>query len=192
MLEEFPWLDAADLSGEPRKMDRPWEPIAGEDLEEASEREEGADPEVDPEEIDVPAAAAELAALREEHEWDEHEGACFYSRLLGGAWAKAHTGDAADGSSGFARAGPPTAWRVRFGWARSRSYMLGRYGRDGACALSREWARRADYFYRLFLDAGDPAFTYKQYHVDACPESEVFLDYLTGLVAEDPVFSSWC
>ena len=210
MLERYPWLDAEDLQADNRGRQprRGGGTDSAYDVQAASKRRrtvagvldeeddlgdgtdsEVARPKAHVAEVDAGSALDELAALRDELQWDDHDNSWFYSRLLGGAWTLGATGEVADGSVALARAGEPTAWCARYGWAKSRRYMFSKYGRDPAMALAREWARRADYFFRLWYDSADPAgFRYTQAHVDGYVDSVWFIDCLLGLDNEHPAF----
>ena len=215
LLEAYPWLDAADLEFErlvgsgssggaaarrppappplPPPADDPDDGVVGGSDEDefggpASPPVEDEADGGDPMEEDEGLAAEELAGLRDEYEWNDHAALYFYSRLLGGRWTLEHAGEAADGACGFARSGPPKTWCGKYGWATSRKFLFSRYGKEGATTLAREWARRAEYFYRLYLASGDVGFKYSQEHVDRYVDSPVFLDYLIGLDVEHPAF----
>ena len=53
---------------------------------------------------------SDLIAMRAAEDVAEHKEMDFYVRILGGAWALAHTGEIADGCSYFARAGTAQLW----------------------------------------------------------------------------------
>lgn len=209
LLDQFPWLDAGDFGpevvkgchhkratpggcpkgravGEPRPRKRENDP---DDLEGASPGPATALEQPPEQAIDVSTALDELADLRGVHEWDEHDPTFFYSRLLGGRSTKAATGEAADGARGVARAGAPTECCSEYAWPKTRSFMFGRYGREGASTVAREWARSADYFFRLYLESGELPFRYTQEHVDGCPESSDLLDWLCSLDTDSPAFA---
>ena len=114
--------------------------------------------------VDFAAAAAyateRLFELREE--WrpdvDVFPDEFFHTTVMGGKWTFANRGVAADAVATFARAGVAQDWCRRFQWPRQRSYAFGRYHREGAHQLAREFARFSDYLIRLSLDAGDDFF----------------------------------
>ena len=70
----------------------------------------------------------------------------FYTHVLGGKWTKKHLGVAADGIVGRCR---KTAykWCGMYTFPRQAGHMFKKYGMDAATSLSREYCRRADFFY---------------------------------------------
>lgn len=126
-MHEFPWLSDDDLPGatpqarmRARTSSRPQATVA---------HDSGADEQI-PEVIESSAEVApeacgdasgdevvpkygaenamkELADVREELAWEGGDPIFFYTRVLGGRWAKENKGEAADGCSGFARSARP-------------------------------------------------------------------------------------
>ena len=86
-----------------------------------------------------------------------------------------HRGEAADGCSGFARGGAVQRWCRRHGIPRQAAFYFGKYGRDAACELAREFCRRGEYFYQLDLEAEDDNFEYTDSHVSAYLEGDCLL-----------------
>ena len=63
------------------------------------------------------------------------------------------------------------------------------YGREGAHQLCREWCRRAEYFYQIWLETEEAGFEFNQAHADGYEESVEWLDYMISLPAEDAAFA---
>ena len=58
--------------------------------------------------------------------------------------------------------------------------------KDAVVELAREYCRRGEYFYMLFVGNSDIEYTPEV--VSAYPESERFLDWACALDLEDPVY----
>ena len=61
--------------------------------------------------------------------------------------------------------------------------FFSKFGQDAANELAREYCRRGEYFFCLYLDAEDEAFAYTDAHVQAYPESPAWVSFREGLVA---------
>lgn len=130
-------------------------------------------------------AFAELREVRSQLHWSEDH-THFYTRIMGGAFTKKKTGEAADGCSGFPRGGKPTRWCDLYAFPKKRSFMFGKWGRAAATQMAREYCRRGEYFYNLFLNAGEnEEFKYTASHVEAYVPGSDWLEFLRG--CPDPV-----
>ena len=128
---------------------------------------------------DDDAAREELAVIRADYVVGDDENINLYTRILGGAWTMREMGVAADAVSCYARAWC-LPWCASYGWPTSSRYGFVRYGRDEAHQLAREWLRRAEYFYNLFVVAGyDEHFQYTVVH---CTEYEENLDFIVFII----------
>lgn len=67
-------------------------------------------------------------------------------------------------------------------------FMFAKIGREQSCELAREYCRRGEYFYRLFVEAGGDDFVYEQAHVEGYAEGLPFLSFITELDSEHPAF----
>ena len=140
--------------------------MAGEDFE-------AAEGELDVHDDD--GAPHELAAVRDAWAWDMMDEMNFYTRVLGGAWTKREWGVAADCVSGFARSWV-LEWCRTFRWPTSSRFGFARFGRAEAHQLCREWCRRSEYFYQVYIAAVLPdEFLYEQRHIDEYIEDEEWL-----------------
>ena len=203
-LERFPWLGREDFAAPaPRRgvaregargagMEPQEEPQQsdGEDSASESEHSHGpADPagpevpDVDPD--DDAEAFEELAALRAVHEWDAHDPTFFIAGFWEGSGPKMPLEKQQTGAEQRPVRETPQSGAGFLAWPTNRSFMFGRYTREGACTLAREWARRADYFYRLYLESGAPDFRYTDQMVKDFPDSIEFLDFLLSKDVED-------
>ena len=59
--------------------------------------------------------------------------------------------------------------------------MFSKIGRDPANEVAREFCRRSEYFYSLYLDAGDEGFTFTSAHVDAYVVGEAWARFRATL-----------
>jgi len=207
LLEEFPWLSEDDLPGgchparkraRADERPRPAADAAGSESDEPGLLEEAQGEDAAPEEPaeeapvadDAEGAVDELNAVRDECAWHEEDPLYFYTRVLAGrwTWSTREKGHAADGCCGFARGGGPQAWCIAYEFPRQASFMFEKYGRDAACQLAREFCRRGEYYYQLYLEAGDEDFEYTGEHVAGYEESLQWLDFISVLDVEDNAF----
>lgn len=130
----------------------------------------------------------ELADVREELAWEGEDPIFFYTRVLGGRWTKENKGEAADGCSGFARSGAPAAWCKKYGFPRQATFMFRKFGRQAASELAREYCRRGEHFYKVYVVSGEEAFEYEEMHVEMYKETLQWLDFVVPLDADEPAF----
>ena len=90
--------------------------------------------------------------LNDDHEEYEH----FYTKPLGGRWTSVNKGVAADRYLGTARSGFPKQWCAFFKFPSQKSFAFNRYGRPESAYLAREYCRRGEYFFMLYLELGVP------------------------------------
>ena len=207
VMKEFPWLRPEDFgmgrvtkkklaARKPRGEDP--QPHRGETAEEQeTERclpDSSADPSSDEEEDGTEEeevdAAEELAALRQEWDFEEGWEMAFYTRILGGNWTKANKGVVADGVLATGRASTRD-WCKAFGWPNSRTFFFSKFGREAAHKLAEEWCRRADHYYRLFVEdeCEDGAkFRYCEEYLESYEED---LEWVSWLLEQDENGKVW-
>ena len=67
--------------------------------------------------------------------------------------------------------------------------LVARYTIEACVQLTREWCRRAHWFYMCFVDAEDQdLFFYTPEHVTGYVETEKFLDFMIALPVESAAF----
>lgn len=67
--------------------------------------------------------------------------------------------------------------------------MFSKFGFEPSAELAREYVRRGEYFYRLFVAAGSPdEFEYSEEDVAGYAEGLAWLDFITSLDVESPAF----
>lgn len=204
LLEEHDWLTRDDLVDEkewhpPRRRKRQCSRPASTDVEleaegsdSASQNSEeeppgGHDPELG---VDAVHDAEDLEAIREEVRLHLDEQPDLYFRVVtrGGEWTLEHTGHAADSNRGEARGQFVKEWATKYGWPKTMTFSMLRYGREGSARLAKEFCRRSTYFFLRCFESPSPAtYTYTQADVDACPEDLKFLDFVLEREADDPV-----
>lgn len=192
--EDFQARPASKQERKPRRSNRPApgpaslepaepdeESSEGMGADAARDSEDSADVEAEEEDVD---ATEELAALRAEWDFESGWEMGFYTRILGGSWTKKNKGIVADGVLATSRAWTRN-WRKAFGWPNSRTFFFSKFTREGAHRLSEEWCKRADHYYRLFVEdepEDGAKFRYTKEHMDSYEED---LDWITWLCEQD-------
>ena len=130
-------------------------------------------------EVDMEELKCEILQLREDCGDEEDEYTFFYTRLLCGPWTKAHKGVAAQGIVGLARAGLPKQWCKDYGFPSQFNAFFARYGNNSAVQLAREYCRRADHYFKIWLE--DPTynqkFRYNDAHIASYTETTEWFDF---------------
>jgi hypothetical protein len=191
LLLEFPWLSADDFEAAASRCEKK----LGFDSGPRAPREHGpADDDGDdgvpdpPAAVGVEAVVDELRELREE--WladDDSFGTHWYVRILGGVWTMAHVGLVADSVGSFARAHTKD-FRKRYGAPGQKTFSFAEHTQDGAHQLSREWSRKCEHYFKVFLthDAiGVIDFTLDEH---AYTDTTDFLDWATDVPVESDTF----
>ena len=171
------WVESGDSSGEDSHDEE------GEAAVESVEADDGHL------EVDEAAVDADLAEVRDEvHDVLElATDIYFHAYVRGGKWTMAHHGVAADAMRGECRSEMVRDWCIGYGFPQSMTFSIALYGREGAARMAAEFARRGNFFVSLWANSSDDDFVYEQWHIDACPEDESFLEFVTGLPDGDPV-----
>ena len=130
----------------------------------------------------------ELEMERAEWSWEWQADMNFYTRVLGGEWTRRERGVVSDCVSGFCR-GWVLDWCRAFGWPPSARFGFARFGRGPAHQLCREWCRRAEFFYRIWVEAESEEFVFTALHINSYEEDMEWLDFMIGLPASDPAFA---
>jgi hypothetical protein len=202
VMEEYQWLSEDDFDvPQPRAQPRAASPrrakmgpklvgVKGSDLP--------TDAVVEPKHVDDKALSSDdpaeavgledVGAIVAEMAWDDGAQEYFYISVLKGKWTELHCGVSANGICALARGGPPSRWCTAYEFKRQRAFYFGKYGRESASALSREYCRRGDFFYRQFLLAKDDGFMYTEAHIAAYVESEEWVVFLTDLDVDSEAF----
>ena len=119
--------------------------------------------------IDLPADVLALVhseledqrlQLTNEVDGDMH----LFTNTLGGEWAQQRTGHASSDIGSFARGAEVKLWCRGTGFPASKTYSIRAYGHISARAMAEQVAKRGNYFYQMWLDAGAPA----PYSFDEC------------------------
>ncbi len=130
---------------------------------------------------EVEAAAADiLEALQEKrdlHETADDKDQYFYVKLPGGLWTAANKGVPTDCAACLNRR-MTEQWCKRYGFPRKKSFMFAMYGEACAVQLSREWVRRGNHFYSLWVAQGSSLeYVYSQHDLDSYSEELEWLDF---------------
>ena len=89
----------------------------------------------------------------------------------------------ADGRSYFARAGNAQLWCRTYSFPRQRGYTYRNYGnRDGAHILCNEVARRAQFFYDMWLGNDDAACAFTPEHEASYEKGAEFQEWFVRVV----------
>jgi len=132
--------------------------------------------------VDEAAVLMQLRELRDEAADLEETYMGFYTHILGGAWTAKHKQVCADAVVGRARGGVPSRWCRLFQWPKQMAAYYSKYGQVEAHELAREWCRRAQWFYSLWLRSEQEAdFIYRQEDLQSCPERRHWLDFMAAL-----------
>ena len=141
--------------------------------------------------VDEAARIRERLLARRE-EWaggfpDKH----FYVRQLGGEWTAAFCGVEANACAAFPRAGS-MKWCRTYKWPQQKGFYYGIHDGDLNCnMLAREWVRKADWFFNIWLDNGrNYAYHYTEEDLASCPENDEFINWACDLDVESHTFES--
>jgi hypothetical protein len=150
LLEEYPWLKESDFSA---KVDAAYRKGGG-----GGGGGGGHDPDkfMSLDDLDdigrevLLDAMAELEAKRDELEdvTDNYEH--FYYRVLGGKWTKAFKGVSSDSICAASRA-HAVFWCDLYGLKPTKTYTFNTYGEFDCTMLAKEWVRRHEFFFLMFL-----------------------------------------
>ena len=205
ILEDYPWLDPDDFTSSRRSSKRrrttgpggpprddgggSGESEPGSDSESSKNDEDLVDDGAEDEEpFDLPE---ELHAVREALELDDSDAVDYFNmRILGGVWTFEHAGEVADAAMGYARGGLATAWAAAYNYPKSKRFHFGRYGRENARMLAKEYIRKGNYFCRMWVDSDDDAeaFVYTRAMVAGYVPSYEFINWAADLAIDDPSF----
>ena len=145
LLDEFPWLRAADLDVD---YDMPAEEDDGDEGEQEAEEEVV----IDEEEYD--RIRQEILEVRAEYRLDDEDN-FFYVRQRGGDASVPKVGRALDCAALFARPGVATDFCVKYGFPKQKSYHYTTYGGEApASKLITEFAREGQLLLPLGVSRG--------------------------------------
>ena len=136
--------------------------------------------------VDVKEIVAEHRAL---HRVDVEDETYFYIHHFGGVWTAEHVGKAIDRVGCKARAGVARAWCLGHAWPRQKSYSYSKYDVAPANMLAREVARKANYFFRMWLEA-EHDLEYTDEMLASYEETFEWVDWLCGQDVEGPAFEA--
>ena len=132
-----------------------------------------------------PAAAENVVPLGEFEEEKEHATSAmsdidgFICKPLGGYWTAEHVGESWDRYAVTPRANPPTRWCKLYHWPEFKSWRKTTYGGpENVRMLAQGWAKKANFFFRLWLsDHCHPDFEYNQAVVSMWEEPAEWIDW---------------
>ena len=110
--------------------------------------------------------------------WEDGDQEFFRLVVRKGKWTKKYKGVEADCVRGQCR-GLAIAWCRKYGFPKSMTHYFRKYGRGAAKELSKEYCRRASFFFRLYRDACDEHFAYIVAHIEAYEETSDYIVFLT-------------
>ena len=151
LMLEYPWLTMAEIEA---MIGRKEGGGAGASTGGTSAREKIAETEL-PEDL-IALVATELDDAREALENVDDQQMYFYTKVLGGEWAQKRVGHAASDVGSYARGNDVKLWCRSTGFAAGRTFSLRAYGHENARVLAEQVARRGNYFYSRWIEAGAP------------------------------------
>jgi hypothetical protein len=182
LLDEFPWLKAADL-------DDDYEELDGEEKEEVGEEEDQA-PDIVIGEDEYEAIRQEMLEKRAEFRIED-EDKFFYVRQRGGDSNVARIGRALDCAAMFARKGLAVQFCDKYGFPKQKSYHYTKYGGEvPANHLIREFARKGHYFCCIWVSHDcDDAFVFSREVIEGFEQDPLWLDFMCALPQESETFA---
>jgi hypothetical protein len=210
LLELYPWLSMADLgrAGVRRKKKKLLgASTVGAESSDSEDKPPALDPVTDV--VELPAAPIpdvlelaiepvddedhgdddpDLHALRALWTEENQDEMNFYTRILGGDWLMETRGLAADRIGGYART-EAKPWCALYKWPKEKSAAFARHGMDESKCLIREWCRRSEFFFNLYVEAADTEFEYTAAHCASYPESVDFVEALIEMDLESSSFA---
>ena len=81
-------------------------------------------------------------------------------------------------------------WCDKFQFRKQKGFSFTTHGLEGANMLAREWASRADYFYRIWVEAGcEEEFRYSEEQLSSYVPSEEYVVWASTLDVGSDAFS---
>ena len=195
LLEENPFLDPEDLGlGAVTATGRVARPRIGRGPFD-EEADDMADGDVDPDdsdwdELDIAAevidVVGELSEIRAGIAALGDEDSYFFVMVRGGAWTAEKKGVAADACAGKARSGLPKTWCRFYNFPVMASASFKKYGREAAMELAREFCRRGQFYFRMWLLSegfSHDDFVYTRAQVNSYVPHADWVEFLAGLGA---------
>jgi hypothetical protein len=175
LLLQYPWLLESDFFNPKRnRSGNPSGPGVAPDIAGGKDKDE------DEHELIVGAAEA-LEALRHDWVFEDEATMDFYTRILGGKWTAEHAGVIADAVAGYVRGGAPKAWCNRYAFPKQAAFYIVKYKSQAACtAMAREYCRRGQHFYAIYVEFNDPAFLYSEAQLNSYVESKAWIDFVAS------------
>ena len=130
--------------------------------------------------LPLPDVEENLAQLR--RDWcdkdDRHR--MFYMSLRGGGWTRKHQNVDTNEARGEARKGQPIDWCDLFAWPKSVTYRHRSHGGiANTTIMAREYCRKSEYFFSLWLLSGPSAFfEYTDDMIEGYVETAEWRDFL--------------
>jgi hypothetical protein len=184
LLDEFPWMRLEDImnSESVSKFQARKESSKNEKIAEQLLGDECCDEVYD-------AVMADLLQVREKYQegegMDSHH---FYIRILGGKWTKKFKGVCSDAVVCVCRE-YVAPWAKVFKWPRYKTFTFAKYGQLEAVMMAREWARRGNHWFDLYMNSGDDdGFAYSADNLSSYVDSEKFIDWALTMPLDADVY----
>ena len=88
--------------------------------------------------------------------------------LRGGMWTQQHLGVAYHAYMAFAKAGLPTDFCERYGFTRTASYTISKFGEEACLVMVRAWMHKMSFFYNIWWEHDcSPSFQFEEEHIQA-------------------------
>ena len=88
--------------------------------------------------------------------------------LRGGMWTQQHLGVAYHAYMAFAKAGLPTDFCERYGFTRTASYTISKFGEEACLVMVRAWMHKMSFFYNIWWEHDcSPSFQFEVEHIQA-------------------------
>ncbi len=121
---------------------------------------------------------ARLLAVREEWELDWTD-MWFYVRLLGGGWTDEFKKTEADAACMLAREGAKS-WCRKYCFPKQKALYFSVYGIETCNIVTREWARRGEFYFNMWYDEDKPAiFVYSDAMIESYVPSMEWCEWAT-------------
>ena len=207
MIRENPWCTREDFQPDKkhRKPGKGRKPARGDDGSGSPAGDDDEDSSADDEEHDDDALA--VPEHEDEEPLDPGEDldevrvsvaelmdgildAYFTAVPRGGTWTLEHVGVHADSIRGQAVGKVVKEWCDLFGWPKTATFSIVKFGLQGAILFAREWCARSSFFFRLWLEADmDEGFEYPADAGDEYFEDMAYLDFVLEHDVDSPIMA---
>lgn len=194
LQDEYPWLSLDDIKRYCLRMDEEEIHVPNVGARRSGSGGSGESASAQPAGPSVPIAdLAEAMGARVVEELQERRAANepddeqdhFYFQLRGGRWTYANTGLVAD-SAGCLGRSHVYDWCRHYRFPTQKTFALRRYGHDTATRLAKEYVRRGNYFYNMWMFYGsDYAHVFNAGDLDSFENDMPMDDFLTWSLSLD-------